>query len=347
MQTPAETSLVDQLAVVSLALQSLALKWPEERRRPRQVQRSEHSAAWSWDMAQCGGLGVKTMQAGGAAAAAYARVKAQHLQTAAACEGQGVRFQPMVFESTGAFDASTGQVLQQLARAVAARAGGDASELHGQLLQELCSTVRTFRARAALRRRVELGENTGVAAAAVVLRAPADDYVETDLRSLLSSISRRRSVVSLRATGHLLVGACKIYVKKCSIFEEEAEEVRTALMMAFSRPTDMQAAEELAPIREVRTHTAPPDQALLGGKRHMARIEDITLKDSKEATVLGSLDLDGPSTDDLFGSLSQGELQAGSVVQLPSRGYPGFSLVQEVTRLVRKRVLPKGALEAR
>ena len=98
---------------------------------------------------------------GGAAAAAYARVKAQHLQTAAACEGQGVRFQPMVFESTGAFDASTGQVLQQLARAIAARAGGDASELYGQFPQELCSTVRTFRARAALRRRVELSENTG------------------------------------------------------------------------------------------------------------------------------------------------------------------------------------------
>ena len=81
----------------------------------------------------------------------------------------------MVFESTGAFDVSTGQVLQQLARGVAARAGGDASELHGQLLQELYSIVRTFRARTALRRRVELGENTGVAAAAVVLRAPADE----------------------------------------------------------------------------------------------------------------------------------------------------------------------------
>lgn len=53
----------------------------------------------------------------------------------------------------------------------------------------------------------------------------------------------------------------------------------------------------------------------------MARIEDITLKDSKEATVPLQ------ETDDLFGSLSQGELQ-------------------EVTRLVRKRVLPKGALEA-
>ena len=112
---------------------------------------------------------------GGAAAAAYARVKAQHLQTATACEEQGVRFQPMVFESTGAFDISTGQVLQQLARAVAARAGGNTSVLHDQLLQELCSTIRTFRARAALRRRVELSENTGVAAATVVLHAPADE----------------------------------------------------------------------------------------------------------------------------------------------------------------------------
>jgi len=111
-------------------------------------------------------------------------------------------------------------------------------------------------------------------------------------------------------------------VKKCSIFEEEAKEVHTALMMAFSRPSDLQAAEEMAPLREVRTHTAPPDQALLGGKRHMARIEDITLKDfNKEHAVPLQ------ETDDLFGSLSQNELQ-------------------EVMKVVRKRVLPKGALEA-
>eukprot|EP00435_Cladocopium_sp_Y103_P065053 s1330_g26.t2 len=67
--------------------------------------------------------------------------------------------------------------------------------------------------------------------------------------------------------------------------------------------------------------TFADQMALLGGKRHMARIEDITLKDSKEPTMPLQ------ETDDLFGALSQGELQ-------------------EVMRVVRKRVLPKGALEA-
>ena len=120
---------------------------------------------------------VEAGKQGGSAAAAYARVKAQHLNTEATCAGQGVRFQPVVLESTGAFDAASGQVFLHLARAAAACAGGDASELHGRLLQELCTTVRAFRARAALRRRVELGEESGLtrasAAAAVVLSAAA------------------------------------------------------------------------------------------------------------------------------------------------------------------------------
>ncbi|CAK9001374.1 Pre-mRNA-processing factor 17, partial [Durusdinium trenchii] len=86
----------------------------------------------------------------------------------------------------------------------------------------------------------------------------------------------------------------------------------------------MDGQEDMAPqIREVRTHTAPPDQALLGGKRHMARIEDITLKDSGR-TSIPSVSLQ--ENDDLFGSLSQIELE-------------------EVMRAVRKRVLPKSALE--
>lgn len=114
-------------------------------------------------------------RAGGSAAAAYARVKVQRLNTATVCSGQGVHFQPLVFESTGAFDTDTGQVLAQLARAVAARSGEDPADLHGRLLQELCTTARAFRARAALRRRVELGEAAGLpgaaAAAALVLRA--------------------------------------------------------------------------------------------------------------------------------------------------------------------------------
>lgn len=54
--------------------------------------------------------------------------------------------------------------------------------------------------------------------------------------------------------------------------------MRTSLMMAFSRSLTVTPGDGAAPqtpqIREVRQHVAPPDQALLGGKRHMARIEE-------------------------------------------------------------------------
>ncbi|CAJ1449235.1 unnamed protein product, partial [Effrenium voratum] len=146
------------------------------------------------------------------------------------------------------------------------------------------------------------------------------DYLEVDLRSLLASISKRRSLVSLRATGHLLVGACKIYTKKCSFFEEEADEVRQALMMAFSRP---EQGKELAPqIREVKAPVLiAGDQVLLGGKKHMARLEDITLKHpAKEPSVPIE------DNDDLFGSFSQMDLE-------------------EVMQAVRQEVLPEDALE--
>ena len=54
----------------------------------------------------------------------------------------------------------------------------DPADLHGHFLQELCTTVHACRACAALRRRVELGEEVGLpapaAAAALVLRASSD-----------------------------------------------------------------------------------------------------------------------------------------------------------------------------
>ena len=92
----------------------------------------------------------------GAAAAAYARHKEAHLGTAAACTALGIRFTPMVVETTGHWDAGAARVLKQLAGAVAARAGEDPATLRGCLLQELSVAVRSFRAQAALRRRQEL-----------------------------------------------------------------------------------------------------------------------------------------------------------------------------------------------
>eukprot|EP00435_Cladocopium_sp_Y103_P030454 s4292_g7.t1 len=96
----------------------------------------------------------------GAAADSYSEVKANHLNTAQLCESQGVRFQPLVVESTGAWSRSASHTLQLFARATAAREGEDAAACFTQLMQELCVTVRRFRARAVLRRRAELASPT-------------------------------------------------------------------------------------------------------------------------------------------------------------------------------------------
>ncbi|CAK9023307.1 Retrotransposable element SLACS 132 kDa protein (ORF2) [Includes: Reverse transcriptase] [Durusdinium trenchii] len=90
-----------------------------------------------------------------AAAETHARHKELHLRTAQACEQQGVKFVPMVAECTGAWDPSTLKVLKFVAHAVAAKIGEEPAACYNQLLQELGATIRSFRARAALRRRFE------------------------------------------------------------------------------------------------------------------------------------------------------------------------------------------------
>ena len=89
----------------------------------------------------------------GAAAEAYARHKELHLQTSAACEAQGVKFVPMVAECSGAWDAGAVKILHHVARAVATRTGEDSASCTSLLLQQLGVTIRSYRARAALRRR--------------------------------------------------------------------------------------------------------------------------------------------------------------------------------------------------
>ena len=64
----------------------------------------------------------------------------------------------MVVESTGTWDKGAEVVLKHLARAVAARTGVESATTHAALFQELSVTVRSWRARAALRRRQELVE---------------------------------------------------------------------------------------------------------------------------------------------------------------------------------------------
>ena len=80
-----------------------------------------------------------------AAASQYAAKKASHLNTANLCAQQGVRFVPLVVESTGAWDREASHILLQISRSAAARTGEDAGVLHGDLLQELCVLMRSHR----------------------------------------------------------------------------------------------------------------------------------------------------------------------------------------------------------
>ncbi|CAE7250849.1 nipblb [Symbiodinium natans] len=91
-----------------------------------------------------------------AAPTAYTDVKAGHLGTADACRAQGVRFVPLVAETIGAWEPTAARAVLQVAQTVAFREGGEVATVHGQLLQHLCVLARGHRARAALRRRVEL-----------------------------------------------------------------------------------------------------------------------------------------------------------------------------------------------
>ena len=98
-----------------------------------------------------------------ASASQYAETKRAYLQTAHACASQGVRFVPLVVESTGAWEPAASKTLQLLSRAVAARTGADAGILHAELLQEVSVLLRSHHARAALRRRAEASAQDGAA----------------------------------------------------------------------------------------------------------------------------------------------------------------------------------------
>lgn len=92
----------------------------------------------------------------GAAATAYSQVKADHLRASELCAEQGVRFLPLVVESTGNWPPAASRALKFVAQAAAAREGADVPTLFGEFLQELCVTARRWRARAVHRRRAEL-----------------------------------------------------------------------------------------------------------------------------------------------------------------------------------------------
>ena len=87
-----------------------------------------------------------------ASATAYSNFKREHLGTEAACLAQGVLFQPMVVETTGAWSPEASKVLYQLATASAVKNGRATDTVFQELLQGAAVCVRRANARAALKR---------------------------------------------------------------------------------------------------------------------------------------------------------------------------------------------------
>ena len=87
-----------------------------------------------------------------AAASDYEGTKRSFLNTEQECSLVGLRFLPVVGETTGAWGSVASTLFAQLARAAATETGAPVAKLHSELLQGLSVRVRRARARAVLKR---------------------------------------------------------------------------------------------------------------------------------------------------------------------------------------------------
>ena len=102
-------------------------------------------------------------QTAGAAAALYASRKRAFLNTEADCERQGLRFVPMVAESSGGWRADALKTLQGIARAQSTRTGQRTAQVLEIYLQRLSMCIRRANAIATLRRDRPVAVNIGPA----------------------------------------------------------------------------------------------------------------------------------------------------------------------------------------
>ena len=87
-----------------------------------------------------------------AAAKAYSHTKRSHQGTQDTCEALGIRFQPMVCETTGAWAPETLEVLQLICKAAASHTGTDHSAILQETLTRCAASMRRANARAHFKR---------------------------------------------------------------------------------------------------------------------------------------------------------------------------------------------------
>mmetsp|Transcript_142202 Transcript_142202/g.247873 ORF Transcript_142202/g.247873 Transcript_142202/m.247873 type:complete len:554 (-) Transcript_142202:8-1669(-) len=150
------------------------------------------------------------------------------------------------------------------------------------------------------------------------------DYIEINLMRIITSILENEQIVSLRTAGHLLFGICKVFQKKFSTFEENAKELNTRLLMAFTTERSHKADPRVGmsllqkvDLNELPQPVESEEQVLQAGQKTVARLEDITLRPvlapDEDSSCLRNLDLLGE-----LSSAAQQAIQA-LCLQLPRR----------------------------
>ena len=88
----------------------------------------------------------------GAAAAQYEDIKRGFLNTASACDSQGIGFLPLVAETSGGWGPTGLKTISKLAKRISLISGQSASLVFSQSLEGLCVAIRRANARAVLKR---------------------------------------------------------------------------------------------------------------------------------------------------------------------------------------------------
>lgn len=178
------------------------------------------------------------------------------------------------------------------------------------------------------------------------------DYLTTDVKALANSIRDRVQTFSLRNLGHLLLGSCRILRWKAQLLEEEACGVRANIIdctaSAFSRgggdletiriqaesaltlrrgsardvnlnagmmDDDLDFADGIDMVSEPDMDLQPMevDACLEEGRKHVAKVETITLSPDHSDAFQGIEIADSPSdafVDDVFGAPSLADHEA-------------------------------------
>jgi len=121
------------------------------------------------------------------------------------------------------------------------------------------------------------------------------DYESADIQGSVAFAREHIASIPLRCLGHLLVGFCRLLLRKTVLFDDRVEEVRQSLQMSRGKPlaavavvpeaaltmnrSSREAAWDLVPLADMSAdcdldmvfEPPPLEELLEAGRRHLAR----------------------------------------------------------------------------